>query len=82
MAQDSVHATHHTELANWWTGAKWHRTPHTRHNTTSGHAGEQEQSGPGHQTRNTKHPAGTPVNRSQGAQNAVHATQNTEQAHR
>ena len=41
-------------------------------NTPSGHTGEQEPSGPGHRTSKTTHRAGTPVNRSQVAQNTAH----------
>ena len=48
----------------------------------AGHTGEQEPSGPGHRTRNTTPRAGTPVNRSQVAQDTAHATQHTERAHR
>ena len=48
------------------------RTPHTQHNTSSGHTGEQEPSGPGHRTSKATHQAGTPVNRSQVAQDAAH----------
>ena len=62
--------------------AKWPRTPHTQHNTPSGHTVEQEPSGPGHRTRKTTHRAGTPVNESQVAQDTAHATQPAERAHR
>ena len=48
----------------------------------SENTGEQEPSGPGHRTRNTTHRAGTPVNRSQEAQDTAHAKQHTERAHR
>ena len=53
-----------------------------QNNTPSGHSGEQEPGGPGHRTRNTTHRAGTPVNRSQVAQDTAHAKQHTERAHR
>ena len=59
-----------------------HRTRNPQHNTRSEHTGEQEPSGPGHRSRNTTHRAGTPVNRSQVAQDTAHATQHTEPAHR
>ena len=49
-AEDTVHATQHTERAQRRTGAGRPRTPHTQHNTTSGHTGEQEPGGPGHRT--------------------------------
>ena len=65
----------------WGTGAKRPRTPRMQHNPPSGHNGEQEPSGPGRRTRNTTHQAGTPVNRSQGAQDTAHTTQHTERAH-
>ena len=58
------------------------RHPTQQHNTPSGHTGEQEPGGPGRRTRNTTHRAGTPVNRSREAQDAAHATQHTERAHR
>ena len=54
-AQDTVHATQHTERANRWTGAKGPRTPYTQHNTPSGHTGEKEPSGTGHGTHDTTH---------------------------
>ena len=82
MAQDTAHAKQHTERAHRRTGARWPRTPHTQHNTPRGHTGEQEPSGPGHRTRNTRHRAGTPVNRSLEAQDTAHAKQHTELAHR
>ena len=50
--------------------------------TPSGHIGEQEPSGQGHRTRKATHGAGTPVNRSQVAQDTAHATQHTARAHR
>ena len=58
------------------------RRPAQQHNTPSGHTGEEEPGGPGHRTRKTTHQAGTPVNRSQVAQDTAHATQHTERAHR
>ena len=51
------------------------RTRNPQHNTPSKHTGEQEPIGPGHRTA---HRASTPVNKSQGAQDTVHATQHTE----
>ena len=57
-------------------------TPYTQQNKPSGHTGEQEPGGPGHRTRETTHRAGTPVNRSQEAQDTAHTTQHTAQAHR
>ena len=71
MAQDTLHARQRTERAHWCTGAKWPRTPHTQHNTPSGHSGEQEPSRPGHRKRNATHRTGTPVNRSQLAQDTA-----------
>ena len=53
------------------------RRPARQHNTPSGCTGEQEPGGPGHRTRETTHRAGTPVNRSQGAQDTAHAEQHT-----
>ena len=50
--------------------------------TASKRTGEQEPGGPGRRTYNTAHNACTPVNRSQGAQDNVHATPHTERAHR
>ena len=67
VAQDTAHTLQRTERAQWQRGAKWTRTPHTQHNTPSGHTGEEEPSGPGHRPRNKKHRAGRPLNRSQGA---------------
>ena len=81
-AQDTAYAKQRTERAHRLTGAMGSRTPHTQNNTPSGHTGEHEPGGPGHRTRNTTHRAGTPVNRSQGAQDIAHATQHTERAHR
>ena len=55
----------------------WHtRTAH------STHTGKQEPRGPGHRTCNTTHRAGTPVNRSQLAQDTADAPQQTARAHR
>ena len=81
VAQDTAHATQRTERAHRLTGAEWCKTPHTQHNAPSGHTCEQEPSCPGHRTRDKTHRAGTPVNRSQVAQNTAHATQRTERAH-
>ena len=81
MAQDTAHATQHTEQTHWRTGAKWPRTPHTQHNTPSGHTSEQEPSGPGHRTRKETDGAGTPVKRSQVAQATAHAAERNERAH-
>ena len=53
-----------------------------KHNTPSGHTGEQDPSGPGHRTRNTTHGAGTPVNRGQVAKDTARKTQQTRRAHR
>ena len=58
------------------------RTPQTRHSPQEVRTGEQEQSGPGHRTRNTTHRATTPVNRSHVGQNTAQATQHNEHAHR
>ena len=44
-----------------------------QHNTPSGHTSKQEPSGPGHRTCNTTHQAGTPVNRSQVAEDTRQA---------
>ena len=79
-AQDTANATQNTELARWCTGAKGLRTPHTQSNAPSRHTGEQEPSSPGHRRRYTTNRAGTPVNRSQGAQDTANATQDTERA--
>ena len=81
MAQDTERATQNTERPHRRTGAKWPRTPDTQHNTPTGHTGEQESSGPGCHTRNTTQQAGTPLNRSQVAQDTVLAKQRTERAH-
>ena len=59
-----------------------HRTRNPQHNTPRAHTGEQEPSGPGHRTPNTTHRAGTPVNRSELAQDTAHATEHTRPAHR
>ena len=72
MTQDTAHAKQHTEQAHRRTGAKLPRTPHTQHNTPSGHTGEQEPSGPGHRRHNTTKRASTPVNRSQEARDTAH----------
>ena len=77
MTQDTAHAKQHTEQAHRQTGAKWPRTPHTQHNTRSGHTGEREPRGPGHLMRNAPHRAGTPVNRSQVVQDTADTTQQT-----
>ena len=53
-----------------------------QHNTPSRYTGEQEPSGPCHRTSKAEDGAGTPVNRSQVAQDTAHATQRTERAHR
>ena len=82
MAQDAAHTTHYTEHTYRRTGTKRPRTPHAQHNAPSEHNGEEEPSGQGHRTRNTTHRAGAPMNRSQVAQNAAHAAQHTERAHR
>ena len=58
------------------------RNKRLKHNTQSGHTGEQEPSGPGHRTRNTTNHAGAPVSRSQVAQHTADAKQRTQQAHR
>ena len=82
MAQDTAQTKQHTEGAHRSTGAKWPRTPHTQHIIPSGLTGEQEPSGLGQRTRNTTSHAGTPVNRSQVAQDSARAKQRTERAHR
>ena len=76
--QDTAHQSRHT-------GAQEPSSPgrtRTQHRTQSVHAGEQEPSGPRHRIHNTTHRACTPVNRSQEAQDTVHATTHTERAHR
>ena len=82
MAQDTAHTKQHTEQTHRYTGAKCPSTPNTQHNKPSGRTGEQEPSGPGHRTRNATNHAGTPVNRSQVAQDTAQANQHTERAHR
>ena len=82
MAQDTAHAKQRSKRAHQCTGAKWARTPHTQNNIPSGRTGKQEPSGPGHGTGNTARRAGTPVNRSQVAQDTAHATQHAERAQR
>ena len=72
VAQDTAHATQRTKPAHRRTGAKWLRTPHTQNSASTGHTGEQEQTRSGHHTRDTTHRAGTPVNRSQLAQDTAH----------
>ena len=66
MAQDTAHA-HGVKFRVC--GVRAHLAP------------EQEPGGPGDRTRN-QHRAGTPVNRSQVAQDTAHAKQHTERAHR
>ena len=75
VAQKTAHTTQRTEWAHRGTAAKLSRTPHTQHNTAGEHTGEQEPSGPGHRTRNATYRVGTPVNRSQVAQDTAHAPQ-------
>ena len=82
MAQDTADAKQRTIRAHRLTGAKWPRTPHTQHNTLSGHTGEQEPSGPGHRTSKATHSAGTPVITSHVAQDTAQAAQHTERTHR
>ena len=82
VAQDTTHAAQSTERAQRGAGAKMPMTLHTQPNTASVHSGEQEPSGPEQRTHNTMHQAGTPVNRSQVAQDTAHAAQITEGAHR
>ena len=50
VVKDTAHATQPSGRAHWRTGAKSQRTPHTQHNTPSGHTGEQEPSGQRHRT--------------------------------
>ena len=76
-AQETTHTTPHTERTRRRTGATKPRTRHKRHNTTSTRTTEQEPRGRGHRTQNTAQKACTPVNRSQGAQDAVRTTQHT-----
>ena len=84
MAQDTAQAKPHTKRAHRCTGAKWPWTPHMQSNALSGHTGELEPRSPGHHTRNTAHRAGTPVNRSQVAQDTAQAKKkkHTERAQR
>ena len=82
MAKDTAQAMQRTEGAHRLTEAKSPRTPHTQHNTTSGHTSEQEPSGPGHRTSKATDRARTPVNRCQVDQDTRHATNNTERVHR
>ena len=58
-----------------------HRTGNTQHKAPSDHTGEQEPSSPERCTRKTTHRTGTPVNRSQVAQDTAHTTQHNERAH-
>ena len=63
-------------------GEEGHNHPwHTR-TAHSTHTGKQELRGPGHRTCDTTHRAGTPVNRSQLAQDTADAPQQTARAHR
>ena len=71
IAQEIADTTQNTDPTHRGTGAKSPRTPHTQHNTPSGHTGEQERNCPGHRTRDTTHRAGSPVNRSQVAQDTA-----------
>ena len=71
VAQDTAHTTQSTEPTPRGTRAKWPRTLRAQHRAPSEHTGEQGPSGPGHRTRNTKHQANTPVNRSQVANHAT-----------
>ena len=80
MAQDTALTTQRTERAHRWTRAKWPRTSHTQQNAPSEHTGEQERSGPGGHTRNSMQRAGTPVNRTQKAQDTAHGTDRTNHA--
>ena len=82
VAQETADTAQSTERAHRCAGAKRPVKQHTQHNTWSVHSGEQESSGPGHRTHNTTHRAGTPVNRSQEAQENAHAAQSTEREHR
>ena len=56
-------------------------TAYTQRNVPSEHTSDQEQSGPGHRTRNATREASTPVSRNEVAQDTAHATQRAEQAH-
>ena len=81
VGQDTAQTTQSTEPTQRGTRAKWPMTLRAQHNAPSGHTGEQEPSCPGHHTHNTRHPANTPVNRSQVAPDTAHTTQNTEPTH-
>ena len=82
MAQDTGHATPHTEQAHQRTGVTWRRAPHMQHDTPGGHTGEQAPSGPGYRARNKKLTANTAANSSQVCQHTAHATQHSERTHR
>ena len=82
VAEHIARPIQHGEQAHCRTGAKWPRTPHTQHNTPSGHTGEQEPRDQGHRTPNRTHRAGTPVNRSQVFKDTAHAKHHTEPADR
>ena len=56
-------------------------TAQTQRNAPRKHTGEQEPRGQEHRTRNATQRPGTPVNRSQVAQDTAHTTQHTERAH-
>ena len=71
VAQDTSHTTQSTEPTHRGTRAKWPRTLRAQHRALREHTGEQGPSVPGHRTRNTKHQANTPVNRSQVANHAT-----------
>ena len=60
--------TGYEQLPSGWTSERPTATPHT-HNTARA-------------THSTAHRASTPVNKSQAAQDTIHATQPTKQAHR
>ena len=51
-----------------------------RRDTTAWQIAQQEPGGPGHRTHKAAHGAGTPVNRSQVAQDTAQTKQKTEQA--
>ena len=80
VGQDTAQTTQSTEPTQRGTRAKWSGTLRAQHNAPSGHTGEQEPSGPGHRTHNTKHRANRPMNKSQVAHDIAQATQNTERA--
>ena len=82
MAQDTARTIQRTERAHRSTAVRWPSTPHTQDSASGGLTGEQEPSGPGYRARNTTHRSGTPVNRSQVAQDAAHTTQHNKRAHR